>query len=92
MGIAYDKMPKEMLEQFRSDMITLSYEEFLKWPATEQQQVVALIAADFEAIMTQEEQAELREAYISTIKDDVRKRALYEHWQRAIRRRRGQVH
>jgi hypothetical protein len=92
MGIAYDKMPKEMLEQFRSDMITLPYEEFLKWPAHEQQQVIALIAADFEAIMMPDERMDLREAYLSTIKDEERKRSLYEHWQRAIRKRRRQVH
>ncbi|HEU4964436.1 MAG TPA: hypothetical protein VFV52_11385 [Bacilli bacterium] len=91
MGIAYDKMPPEMLEQFRTDLLTLAYEEFLTWPATEQQQVVALIAADFEAIMTPDERMDLREAYLSTIKDDERKRALYEHWQQALRRRRGQL-
>jgi hypothetical protein len=92
MGIAYDKMPKEMLEQFRYDMKSLPYEEFLKWPPNEIQQVIALIVADFEAIMTPDEGMDLRKAYLSTIKNSERQRALYEHYQAALKRREGNVH
>ncbi|MFD2171742.1 hypothetical protein [Tumebacillus lipolyticus] len=92
MGIKYEEMPQEMLEQFRHDMRTLPYEEFLKWTATEQQQVVALIIADFEAIMTPDERMDLREAYLSTIKDRERQRAMYEQYQAALTRRLGKLH
>ncbi|TCP55618.1 hypothetical protein EV586_103271 [Tumebacillus sp. BK434] len=87
MGIKYENMPPEMLAQFRNDMRTLPYEEFLKWSATERQQVVALIIADFEAFMTPDERMDLREAYLSTIKDADRQRAMYEQYQAALTRR-----
>ncbi len=89
MGIKYENMPKEMLQQFRADMQTLPYDEFLQWPATQVQQVVTLIIADFEAIMTPDERMDLREAYLSTIKDSERQRALYELYQAALKRRSG---
>lgn len=92
MGISYDKMPPEMLEQFRFDMKSLPYEEFMKWSATEIQQVVALIIADFEKLMTETERLELREAYLTTIKDSERQRMLYEHYQAMLKRREGKPH
>jgi hypothetical protein len=92
MGIKYEEMPKELLEQFRRDIRTLPYEEFLKWPAIERQQVIALIIADFEAIMTPDERMDLREAYLSTIKDSLRQRYMYEHYQAALTRRVGPIH
>jgi hypothetical protein len=91
-GIKYDEMPPEMLEQFRFDIRTLPYEEFLKWSAVEIQQVIALIIADFERIMTPDERMELREAYLSTIKPAQQQRHLYEHYQRALERRAGPAH
>lgn len=87
MGIKYEDMPKEMLNQFRADMSTLPYEEFLTWPATQIQQVVALMIADFEQIMTPDERMDLRDAYLSTIKDSDRQRRLYEHYQAALKKR-----
>lgn len=87
MGIQYEKMPKEMLEQFRLDIMSLPYEEFMKWSATEIQQVVTLIIADFEAIMTPDERMDLREAYLSTIKPAEQQKRLYEHYQEALKRR-----
>lgn len=92
MGIKYEEFPKEMLAQFRVDMMMLPYEQFLTWTATERQQVVALIAADFEVIMTPDERMDLREAYLSTIKDADRQRMLYEHYQEALMKRQGNVH
>jgi hypothetical protein len=91
-GISYEKMPKEMLMQFRVDMMSLPYEEFMTWSSTEIQQVVALIVADFEAIMTPDERMDLREAYLSTIKPAEQQRKLYEHYQAALKKRQGQVH
>lgn len=87
MGIQYDKMPKEMLAQFRSDMMTLPYEEFLKWPSNEIQQVIALIVSDFEAIMTPDERLDLREAYMTNLKNSDKQRAFYEHYQKALKAR-----
>jgi hypothetical protein len=92
MGIKYEEFPKEMLAQFRMDMMMLPYEQYLTWSATERQQVNALIAADFEAIMTPDERLDLREAYLSTIKDSDRQRMMYEHYQEALKKRQGQVH
>jgi hypothetical protein len=92
MGIAYEKMPKDMLLQFRADMMTLPYDEFLQWPSSEIQQVIALIVADFEALMTPDERMDLREAYLSTIKPAEQQRKLYEHYQAALKKRQGQVH
>lgn len=87
MGIKYENMPPEMLEQFRNDMRTLPYDQFLEWSATERQQVVALMIADFESFMTPDERMDLREAYLSTIKDADRQRAMYEQYQAALTRR-----
>jgi len=92
MGIQYETMPKELLEQFRRDLMTLPYEEFLKWSSTERQQVVALIAADFEQIMTPDERMDLREAYLTTLKDAERQKRLYEKYQEALFRRLGPTH
>jgi hypothetical protein len=87
MGIAYEKIPKEMLEQFRQDMMSLPYTEFLKWPPYEVQQVIALMIADFEAIMLPDEHMELRNAYLSSSDQAEQQRFLYEHYQAALRRR-----
>ncbi|ASS76347.1 hypothetical protein CIG75_16250 [Tumebacillus algifaecis] len=92
MGIKYQDMPQEMLEQFRVDIRSLPYDEFLKWSATERQQVVALIIADFETFMTPDERMDLREAYLSTIKDADRQRAMYEHYRAALSRRVEPLH
>jgi len=92
MGIKYEEMPKEMLEQFRHDIASLPYEQFLTWSATERQQVVALIIADFETLMTPDERLDLREAYLSTLKDSDRQKALYVKYQEALRHRAGRVH
>jgi hypothetical protein len=87
MGIAYENMPKEMLTQFRNDMKTLPYSEFLKWPPKEVQQVIALIVADFEAIMLPDEHMDLRNAYLASPDNTDRQRILYEHYQAALKRR-----
>lgn len=87
MGIAYDKMPKEMLEQLRNDMKSLPYSEFLMWTPSEVQQVVALIVADLEAIMLPDEEMDLRNAYLSSSDNHERQRFLYEHYQAALKRR-----
>ncbi|WP_018133202.1 hypothetical protein [Effusibacillus pohliae] len=83
----YEKIPPVLLRDFRRDMARVPWPAFLAWPQRERDQIITLMAQDFEHLMDQEEHLALREAYLSTEDDESRKRMLYEHYQRLLKKR-----
>ncbi|MFC4766691.1 hypothetical protein [Effusibacillus consociatus] len=83
----YDKIPPELLRDFRRDMVRLSWTTLTTWPQRDLDQVITLISNDFEHLMEKEEHLALREAYLTTEDNEVRKKFLFEHYQTLLKNR-----
>lgn len=83
----YDTIPPETLSDFRRDMIKISWETVKSWSTRDQDQVITLIADDFEFFMNREEHLALRDAYLTTTDNEARKQILFEHYQNLLKNR-----
>jgi hypothetical protein len=83
----YDQIPQEMLRDFRRDMARISWTTVMTWPERDRDQVITLIADDFEHLMNQDEHLALREAYLSTDDNELRKKHLFEQYKEILKRR-----
>jgi hypothetical protein len=83
----YDQIPAEMLRDFRRDMAKMPWTTVLTWSERDQDQVITLVADDFEHLMEKEEHLSLRDAYMTTEDNEVRKQMLFQHYKELLKRR-----
>lgn len=83
----YDQIPPELLRDFRRDMARIPWTTVLTWPAKDRDQIITLIADDFEHLMEKDEHLALRDAYLTTEDNEVRKQLLFEHYRELLKRR-----
>lgn len=83
----YDQIPPELLRDFRRDMAKLAWTTVMSWSEKDRDQVITLIADDFEHLMQQEEHMALRDAYLTTEDNEERKQLLFQHYKELLKSR-----
>lgn len=82
----YEQIPPDMLRDFRRDMAKISWDVFMTWSTRDRDQVITLLADDFEHLMDKDAHLALRDAYLTTEDNEARKKMLYEHYQTLLKR------